>query len=582
MRGTAARFWLYVAVLALGFVVLSGLLIASRSLDWSSPWLPIANVIACLATAAGCIRRGVRDTGAKTGWVVLGIAAALGSGSFVHTILAPHQSLPDPVFPNQGSWISCLALPLGGLALLCSPLGPTTAARRLRAALDALLLGSSLLFILLESTHPSIIRLDYAHLRFRDACFIFLGLMITDLAIVYYLVRDDLSAFRGPLALLTAALGLSCVPLLLALYQVVGEGAFRSKHLIHLVTLLAIVVVGVAAWSPWPLQSVRAPPSRRWKVLIEALPYIPAIVCIVLSIYVIAGSRIVILAGATAIIVMIVRLALGMYDHWELTRTLEDRVAERTRQLEASQARLAQTERLEALGRLAGGVAHDFNNLLTAIMGYTDVLRDIVPRDDRSREIIDQIGRTGERAGALTQQLLTFARRQPTQPRVFDPGAILREFQNLLQHMLGTDVQLKVSFGGDAGCVKLDPRKFEQIVMNLAINARDAMPAGGRLLVELDSVNFAPDSAPRPPGGQTGRWVRLRVRDSGVGIPAEVLPQIFDPFFTTKEPGQGIGLGLAICYGVVKEAGGHIAVETHIGEGTTFDVYLPRVEGTPE
>jgi two-component system, cell cycle sensor histidine kinase and response regulator CckA len=267
-----------------------------------------------------------------------------------------------------------------------------------------------------------------------------------------------------------------------------------------------------------------------------------------------------------------------MFDCWELTRTLEDRVQERTRQLEVSQARLAQSERLEALGRLAVGVAHDFNNLLTAIMGYAEVLRDAVPDDPHSQEIIGLIGRTGERAGTLTRQLLTFARRQPSEPQIFDPNVVLQEFKHLLKHLLGLRVQLTVACGDDVGLVQLDPRKFEQIVMNLAINARDAMHEGGLLCIEteravFDATQFAWTSGQRP-----GAAVRLRLRDTGMGIPREILPKIFDPFFTTKDPGEGTGLGLAICCGIVEEAGGHITVESQVGVGTTFDVYLPQVE----
>ncbi len=583
VRDASAKFLLCVALLALLFLVSCGLLIASHSIDWTSPWLPVANLAACGATALGCIRRGVRERGERVGWILLAGAAGLVSIA-ANEALTPSYRGPsrDPSFPKareRGSPFS-RALPVGGIGLLCFPIGPTTLARRIRAALDSLLLGSSLLFIVLESTHPKIIKLDYARLEFRDACFLFLGLATVDLTIIYYLLRDNIAAVRGPLSLLAGALALCSLPIVLALYQVVGENDFRPGHLVHLVTVLGIAVVGVAAWSPWPLHgdSSQAPPSWRLRQAIECLPYVPSVLCILVVICILSGSRIVIWTGIVAILVLIARLALGMFDYWELTRSLEDRIQERTRQLEASQARLAQTERLEALGRLAGGVAHDFNNLLTAIMGYTEVLRDVVPDDARSREIIAQIGRTGERAGSLTRQLLTFARRQPSQPLVFDPNDLLREFQHLLKHILGLTVHLTVHCGRDTGCVKLDPRKFEQIVMNIAINARDAMPAGGDLLIETERVDSDSAHLPALAGTLRAHFVRLRLRDTGVGILPEILPQIFDPFFTTKDPSQGTGLGLAICYGIVKEAGGHIAVESQVGTGTTFDVYLPRVE----
>ncbi len=580
VRGASAKFLLCVVLLALSFVALCGLLIASHSLDWTSPWLPVANLAACGATALGCIRRSVREPRERIGWILIAGAAGLVSVAAIEAVAASYRGVPGPTFPSSGTWIAILALPVGGIGLLCFPIGPATHARRVRAALDSLLLGSSLLFIVLESTHPRIIKLDYARLEYRDACFLFLGLATVDLTIIYYLLRDNITALRGPLSLLAGALALCSLPMVLALYQVVGENEFRTGHLVHLATLLGIAVVGVAAWSPWPLHGdpVHAANSRRWRQAIECLPYVPSVLCILVVICILSGSRIVIWTGIVAILVLIARLALGMFDYWDLTCSLEDRIQERTRQLEASQARLAQTERLEALGRLAGGVAHDFNNLLTAIMGYTDVLRDVMPEDARSREIIAQICRTGERAGSLTRQLLTFARRQPSQPQVFDPNGLLREFQHLLKHILGLKVQLTVHCGRDVGCVKLDPRKFEQIVMNIAINARDAMPEGGNLLIETERVDSDSAQLTALAGTQHAAFVRLRLRDTGAGILSEILPQIFDPFFTTKDPSQGTGLGLAICYGIVKEAGGHIAVETQVGTGTTFDVYLPRVE----
>jgi PAS domain S-box-containing protein len=237
---------------------------------------------------------------------------------------------------------------------------------------------------------------------------------------------------------------------------------------------------------------------------------------------------------------------------------------------QALEERLRETQKLEGLGRLAGGIAHDFNNLLTAILGYADDLTYDLP-PGRAREDVEQIAAAGHRARELTAQLLAFARRQLVQPKTFDPGARLGESLRMLTRVLGEDVTLRLDAAPGLPSVRMDPAQFDQIVLNLVVNARDAMPDGGALDVRL-----------RHRVAASGDEVQLAVRDRGVGMTPDVLAQVFEPFFTTKELGRGTGMGLATVYGIVQQAGGSIAVESVPGHGTTFTVTLPAVTARPD
>ena len=240
-----------------------------------------------------------------------------------------------------------------------------------------------------------------------------------------------------------------------------------------------------------------------------------------------------------------------------------------------------QAQRMEAVGRLAGGVAHDFNNILGVIIGYSELLQERLPPGDLSRTRVDEIKKAADRAGSLTQQLLVFSRQQIVQPKVLDLNAIVNSLGSMLQRMIGEDVELVLDLGDELGCFQADLGQMEQILMNLAVNARDAIPAGGKIVIKTDNVELDETYARQQPGVLPGSYVMLSVSDTGTGISAEVQPHIFEPFFTTKEPGKGTGLGLSTVYGVVRQSSGHIGVYSELGRGTTFKIYLPRLLAKP-
>jgi nitrogen-specific signal transduction histidine kinase/CheY-like chemotaxis protein len=239
--------------------------------------------------------------------------------------------------------------------------------------------------------------------------------------------------------------------------------------------------------------------------------------------------------------------------------------------------RLHQASKMEALGRLAGGVAHDFNNLLAAMRGYTELVSASLAPSDPRRADLEQVLRATDRAKEMTTRLLAFGRRQDLAPRVIDPATTVEELAPLLRRLLGEDVDLLVVTPDDVGRVAADPCQLEQAIINLAANARDAMPAGGTLTVELFNADLGPEVAAAHPELPPGRYVALAVSDTGIGMDPSTLSHAFEPFYTTKAPGAGTGLGLASVYGFVKQSGGFVYVGSDPGRGTDFTVYLPRV-----
>jgi hypothetical protein len=246
------------------------------------------------------------------------------------------------------------------------------------------------------------------------------------------------------------------------------------------------------------------------------------------------------------------------------------------------EAQLLQSQKLEAVGQLAAGVAHDFNNLLNVITGYSELLLRSLPPNGTDRERTEQVRRAAERGAGLTRQLLAFSRRQVLEPRVLDLNAALADVQSMLTRLIGEDIKIVTAFDPALGRVFADPGQMEQVLVNLVVNARDAMPDGGSLVLETSNVALDEAYARTHPGARTGAHVRLAVSDTGHGMDAATAARVFEPFFTTKPRGKGTGLGLATVHGIVQQSGGHVDVYSEPGHGTTFKIYLPRVEAQEE
>jgi len=243
---------------------------------------------------------------------------------------------------------------------------------------------------------------------------------------------------------------------------------------------------------------------------------------------------------------------------------------------------LLQSQKMEAVGQLAGGVAHDFNNILTAIVGYTDLLAADFSPNSRELEDLEEIRKAARRAAALTRQLLSFSRKQMLEPRIIDLNGVVTNLEKMLRSLISENIELKTALATGLGAARADPNQIEQVIMNLAINARDAMPDGGTLTIETGNATLDENYAARHVSVVPGAYVMLAVTDTGCGMNEETKARMFEPFFTTKPPGRGTGLGLSTVYGIVKQSGGNIWLYSEPGRGTTFKIYLPTVAALPE
>lgn len=264
--------------------------------------------------------------------------------------------------------------------------------------------------------------------------------------------------------------------------------------------------------------------------------------------------------------------------------TTERQLAEA--ELRKSEAKLLQIQKLESVGQLAGGIAHDFNNMLTAINGYCDLALRKIGEDDPLHKYISEIKKSGDRSALLTQQLLAFSRKQVLHPTVIDINQVIRDTGGMLRRLIGEDITLKTRLSGEIHPVRVDPGQLSQVIMNLAVNARDAMPGGGRLLIETANVYFDELYGRVHLDAKIGHYVMLAVSDTGTGIESEIQKKIFEPFFSTKESSKGTGLGLSTVYGIVKQSGGYVWLYSEVGHGSIFKVYFPmvadKIEKPPE
>jgi two-component system, cell cycle sensor histidine kinase and response regulator CckA len=251
-------------------------------------------------------------------------------------------------------------------------------------------------------------------------------------------------------------------------------------------------------------------------------------------------------------------------------------------EVQQMEAQIRQAQKMDAVSRLAGGIAHDFNNILSIVIGYSDLSLGLIPPDNLANRYVSEIKKAAERAASLTRQLLAFSRRQIVFPKILDLNDVVHNATSMFLRLVGEDVEIEFRPSRPLGNIKVDPGQIEQVLMNLVVNARDAMPAGGRIIIETAETKLDEDYVSRHPGSRVGHHVVLVVSDTGCGMDESIKSQLFEPFFTTKPVGQGTGLGLSTVYGIVKQSGGYIVVYSETGKGTTFKIFFPTVDGKAE
>jgi signal transduction histidine kinase/ActR/RegA family two-component response regulator len=553
----------------------------ARAVASQALWVLLAGV-----SGVSALRRARREPAAAAGWRLLGLSLLAMGLAAAATIVPDVTAGTVHPFPRLGDWLQLPAFVLMAFALLAWPLGSPSPSIRLRTFLDALLFAVAV-FATIWGTVLWSVRTSGVPAETWAVIVSQFGIMTVLFAIIAYLGLGDTARLRGPLGWMAATLGTATLGSL-GILAAGARGTYYVGHVSDLAAGAAMVVFVLATTSPRPVTGA----ARRSAPLLDPLlfggwlTYGSIAVAFVIGFWAMIvqrrGDLVILVLGFGIILLLVLRQVLAVRDVRELTNGLEAKVAERTRALEESQAAILRTARLEALGRLAGGVAHDMNNLLTGILGYAELIEQASPPGDARRGDAEEIRKSVERGARLTRQLLAFARKQPGHAQVLDPLDLVTDMRPLLARLLGPAIALEVCRDRGSGRVRIDPGQFEQVIVNMAVNARDAMPSAGSLTIAIADAEVDAAEAGRLPGARAGAFVRTRVQDNGAGMSAAVLARIFEPFFTTKGEGKGTGLGLATCYGIVNQAGGFVTVESAPGRGTRFDVYLPLTTDAEE
>ena len=552
--------------LAAWLVVVVGFLLLPAGVP-TALFLNSANAACGVAGCSFFLRRAQVEAAAASGWRWLGTALLLQAAYQIHPVFTYLWTGALPSVPGPGDWLAVPILLSVGIGLLAWPAGPRLRAEQVRTALDGLLFAAatfSLIWIVALGRAVRTSPLSPVEAAAQIAVF---GIAAADLGIVVYVGARTPQRYLGPLGWFTAALvGTTVTSMVVMVLEL--EGNYHLGHPIDLLLLLSLLSGMVSAWSPVPVVGVETrDEAHDPSVVSVALPYLPALGALLAGVWVLVrpGQDDPVLAwlGIGIGVVLLLRQFLLLSDLRQLSQTLEARVEERGRELEAAHAALAQTQRLEALGRIAGGIAHDFNNWLTVLQGSAHEALDAGLTESERHAAIEEVQQVTGHAQRLTRQLLTFARQQAFEPKVVDLNELLADAAPILRRLAGDAVTLEFRHGAGLPPLFADPSQLEQLVSNLLTNARNAMPEGGTVTIATAGV----------PDGGTSPTVRLTVSDTGEGIDESVVPHIFEPFFTTSA--DGTGLGLATCYGIVHRAGGQITVQSRLGAGTTFTVDLP-------
>jgi signal transduction histidine kinase/CheY-like chemotaxis protein len=539
-----------------------------------------------LVAAVCALWRARREPLAAVGWRLLGLATLVMGLAAISTVIEYLWAGTVLPFPRMGDWLQLSAFAAMGFALLAWPLVSPSPSVRLRTFIDALLFAVAV-FATIWATVLWPARTAGVSGAVWGVLVSQFGIMAIIFAIVAYLGLADTSRLRGPLGWMAVTLASAMTGSFLLL-AAGAKGGYYVGHPLDLAVSISFLFFARATISPRPVSGA----ARRGAQLLDPLlfggwlTYGSVFVAFAVGGWAQIVKRhndpVLEMLGVGIVMLLMLRQLLAARDIRRLTHGLEAKVAERTRALEESQAAILRTARLEALGRLAGGVAHDINNLLTGILGYAELIEHASPPGDARGEDAQEIRKSVERGARLTRQLLAFARKQPGHAMVLDPLVLAADLEGLLRQLLGRDIALELRRTGGYGRVRIDPGQFEQVIVNLAVNARDAMPEGGRLTIEVADVQVDEAEAARLPGSLAGTFVHMRIADTGHGMTREVLARIFEPFFTTKGEGKGTGLGLATCYGIVNQAGGFVTVQSEPGVGTSFDVHLPLTDAPEE